>query len=120
MVQGRSIMPAPHCCQTVLMYSLARGPCVSADTFEESLGGPRGSGAAQTPLPAARAVPEPCGQGGDHGVTWRGGQRLPRRARQSFPGPPSSLASAKTQIELSVPPSVPPSPNTSRSPHQRG
>lgn len=42
MVEGRSCRTERHAgpserCQTVLMYSLAVGPCVSADTFEDSL-----------------------------------------------------------------------------------
>lgn len=117
-VDGRGLQDVPSCRSPSALLSDGahvlpgeRAPCVSADAFEDSLWGDRSR---LDPPPFLRwgAVPEPCRQGGGCGVTCQG--------RRPFPGPPSSLPPAKTQIELSVPPAVPPSPNTNHSPRRRG
>lgn len=109
---GGSIMPAPRTLSG--SAHVFRGQSVLVPTLSRTHSVAPGQWSRPDPPSSPRALPEPCRQGGDHSVTW------PALSRQPFPGPPSSLSPAKTQIELSVPPSVPPSTNTNHSPHQRG
>lgn len=76
MVEGRSRRTERHASPSQRCQTFPGQPCVSADTFEDSLAAP-GAWSRPDPPSSPRAVPEPCRQGGDPRCDLAGPLRSP-------------------------------------------
>lgn len=116
---GRAVTPSPLALLSDSAHIAPgeRALCVSADAFEDSLHGTHSDQSCpDPPFLHWGAVPEPYRRGWGLWCDLAGQPARSLPGLTAFPRPTLFSSPAKTQMELSVPPAVPPSPNTNHSP----